>query len=179
MPGVAGVAVPERPAVRPTLAELFTAEESSLLRFAYGFVGRREVAEELVQDAFLRLHQHWDEVDNPRAWLFRSIRNLALNHIRDHSREREMPEAEFEGGGEMPGELLGRLEALGMMRLLLAELAPEDRQLIELKYHENLKYHEISARTGLSVGNIGYKLHHLLKGLAETLRRAGIDGSRA
>ncbi len=163
---------------RLTLAELFSAEESGLLRFAYGFVARREVAEELVQEAFMRLHQHWAEVENPRAWLFRSVRNLALNHIRDHSRERALPDGEIDSEAAVPAEMLGRLEAIGMMRLLLAEMSAEDRALLELKYHQDLKYNEISDRTGLSVGNVGYKLHHLLKGMGDALRRAGIDGSR-
>jgi RNA polymerase sigma factor (sigma-70 family) len=170
----------EAPGPAPlTLAELFSAEESGLLRFAYGFVARREVAEELVQEAFMRLHQHWAEVENPRAWLFRSVRNLALNHIRDHSRERALPEnGEIDSGAAVPAEMLGRMEAIGMMRLLLAEMSDEDRALLELKYHQDLKYNEISDRTGLSVGNVGYKLHHLLKGMGDALRRAGIDGSR-
>lgn len=69
------------------------------------------------------------------------------------------------------------MEAIGMVRLLLADMPIEDRELIRMKYHEGLKYGEISARTGLGVGNVGYKLHHLLKGLADTLRHAGIEGS--
>jgi RNA polymerase sigma factor (sigma-70 family) len=64
------------------------------------------------------------------------------------------------------------------VRLLLAEMTPEDRDLIQLKYLDELKYQEISRRTGLSVGNVGYRLHHLLKTLADGLRRAGIDGSQ-
>ena len=36
---------------------------------------------------------------------------------------------------------------------------------------------EISQRTGLSVGNVGYKLHHLLKSLGESLRRMGIESA--
>jgi len=75
------------PAEKGTLAGLFEREESAVLGFAIGLVGRRAVAEELVQEAFLRLHQIWDQVDNPRAWLYRSLRNLALNHLRDHARE--------------------------------------------------------------------------------------------
>jgi DNA-directed RNA polymerase specialized sigma24 family protein len=50
--------------------------------------------------------------------------------------------------------------------------------LVRLKYLENLRYQEISQRTGLSVSNVGYRLHHLLKALADGLRRAGIEGSR-
>lgn len=161
-----------------TLAELFESEESAVLSFAIGLVGRRSVAEELVQEAFLRLHQLWDEIENPRAWLYRSLRNLALNHVRDHARETSDVEPERPGNEIPPDVTLGRLEAVGMVRLLMAELPAEDQKLIQLKYHDDLKYQDISRRTGLSVSNVGYKLHHLLKGMAEALRHAGIDGSR-
>src|SRR5450432_1511525 len=78
---------------RPSsLAELFESEEGPLLHYALGLVGRRSVAEELVQEAFLRLHPVWAEVENPRAWLYRSLHNLALNHRRDHRREIAPPE---------------------------------------------------------------------------------------
>ena len=165
------------PADQGTLAALFEAEESAVLGFAIGLVGRRSVAEELVQEAFLRLHQLWGQVENPRAWLYRSLRNLALNHLRDHARETPIEEPEGPGNETPPDEALGRLEAVGMVRLLMAELSPEDQNLIHLKYHDDLKYQDISRRTGLSVSNVGYKLHHLLKGLADALRHVGIDGS--
>src|SRR6266487_2340706 len=77
---------------RPNLAAIFESEESGLLRFAMGLVGRRSVAEELVQETFLRLHQVWSEVENPKAWLYRSLRNLALNHLRDSPKEAELQE---------------------------------------------------------------------------------------
>jgi RNA polymerase sigma factor (sigma-70 family) len=163
---------------RPSLASLFETEESGLLRFAIGLTKRRTVAEELVQEAFLRLHQVWNEVENPRGWLYRSLRNLALNHLRDHSRETQLDDSAHPAEGDLPSELLGQMEAIGMVKLLLADLSLEDRKLIQLKYSENLKYQDISRRTGISVSNVGYRLHHLLKGLADTLRQAGIEGSR-
>ncbi len=168
---------PATPATKPTVAALFAAEESATFHFALGLVGRRSVAEELVQEAFLRLHQLWDQVENPRAWLYRSLRNLALNHLRDHARETDEDPPDTPAPDHPPDEALGRLEAVGMIRLLLAELPPEDQALIHLKYHDDLKYQQISQRTGLTVGNVGYKLHHLLKNLADALRHAGIDGS--
>lgn len=168
--------VAARPAV--TLAQLFEAEESGLLGFALGMVRRRTVAEELVQETFLRLHRVWDQVENPRGWLYHSLRNLALNHLRDHARETELDETAHPAEADLPAEQLGQMEAVGMVRLLLAELPEADRKLIRLKYGENLKYQEISQRTGISVSNVGYRLHHLLKGLADTLRRSGIEGSR-
>lgn len=161
-----------------TLVQLFHEEESALLGFAIGLVGRRSIAEELVQDAFLKLHQIWNEVENPRAWLFRCVRNLALNHLRDHARETLTDEPDAGSHENTPDETTGKMEAIGMVQMLIAELPPEDQALIKLKYNDGLKYNEISKMTGISVGNVGYKLHHLLKGLADALRHAGIDGSR-
>ncbi|PTY02421.1 RNA polymerase subunit sigma-24 [Opitutaceae bacterium EW11] len=161
-----------------SIVALFETEESPLLRFAIGLVGRRSVAEELVQETFLRLHPIWNEVENPRGWLYRSLRNLALNHLRDHARETELSDTSATTEESLPVEVLGRNEAVGTVRLLLSEMPDEDRRLVELKYRENLKYEEISRRTGLSVGNVGYRLHHVLKSLADSLRRAGIEGSQ-
>ncbi len=87
-----------------TLVAVFESEEGALLAFAVGLVRRRSVAEELVQDAFLRLHEVWGQVENPRGWLYRSVRNLALNHLRDHRREtalEEAPEPVGRGAGQM------------------------------------------------------------------------------
>lgn len=155
---------------------VFETEESSLLRYAFGLVGQRETAEDLVQDAFLKLHAHWSEVAQPRAWLFRCVRNLAFNHLRDHRRETELDQTkEWKSDAEDPEQVLGRMEAVGTLQLLLAELDPDERQLIALKYRENLKYAQISQRTGLTVGNVGYKLHHALKRLADSLRSLGIE----
>lgn len=169
---------PPAPVSGTTLAELFVTEESALLRYAYGLTTRRAVAEEIVQDVFLQLHQHWGEVTNPRAWLYRSIRNRSLNHLRDHRREvfpesGNAPELATE---DTPLGDLSRLEATGHLRLLLAELEASDRELVRLKYEEDLKYREIAERMSLSVGNVGYRLHHILKFLAAKLHQLGIDG---
>lgn len=178
-PAIALVSLPAAMKPKPaSIVAVFTAEESGLLRYAIGLVGTRTVAEELVQEIFLRLHQNWDEVENPRSWLYRGLRNLALNHLRDRKPAVELKENTAATEECPPPEVLGRNEAIGMMRLLLAEISDDDRNLIRLKYHDDLKYQEISRRTGLSVSNVGYRLHHVLKGLAEALRHAGIEGSQ-
>ncbi len=171
---------------KPTLEALFELEETPLLRFAHGIVRRRAVAEEMVQEAFMRLHNHWDEVERPRAWIYRAVRNLCLTYLRDHARETALDQGPDEESGAdrraaespKPDEALGRMEAVGMVRLLLSELEEKDRRLISLKYVEGRSYADIGKATGLSVSNVGYRLHHLLKGLAVSLRQAGISGSQ-
>src|SRR5688572_24113218 len=132
---------------RHDVAALFESEESGLLRYAIGLVRQRMVAEELVQETFLRFHQVADDVENPRGWLYRSLRNLALNHLRDQPRESALEEENTPAhDARLPAESLGRDEAVGLVRLLLAEMPAEDRDLIQLKYLDDLKYQEISRR---------------------------------
>jgi len=172
----------ESQGVKPTLRDLFDAEETPLLRYAFSLTGRRAIAEEIVQEVFLQLHRHWADVEQPRAWLFRSVRNRSYNHHRDNKREiltdddhetTASPNAE----DETPDALLLRMEAAGYLRLIVEELDEVDRQLVQLKYFDDLKYRDISEQTGLSISNVGYRLHHILKELAEKLRQLGIDGT--
>jgi RNA polymerase sigma-70 factor (ECF subfamily) len=46
--------------------------------------------------------------------------------------------------------------------------------VVHLKFHEDLSYKEISARTGLSAGHVGYLLHHALKAMAVELAKIGV-----
>ena len=165
------------PDAAPSLSDLFLGEEGPLLRYAFGLLGRRQVAEDVVQEAFLRLHRDWENVENPRAWLYRCVRNLALNERRDHGREvpGDIEAADQADPGKHPDAELGRHEAIGTLRLLVAELPPEDARLLHLKYREDQSYAAIAIATGLNIGTVGYKLHHLLKSLAQSLRRVGID----
>lgn len=161
-----------------TLGTLFDSEEAPLLRYAFSLVGRRAVAEEIVQEVFLQLHRHWDDVESPRAWLFRSVRNSAYNHFRANKREvlgESNDLAATEGEDEEPESVLQRMETTGTLRQILEELSEADRQLVKLKYFEGRKYREISEETGLSIGNVGYRLHHILKELAGKLRTRGFD----
>ncbi len=163
-----------------TPRSLFEAEETPLLRYAFSFVGRRAVAEDIVQEVFLQLHARWDEVEAPVPWLYRSVRNKAFNYIRDNKMEvlnsDDSQTPMLSAGEEAPEAILIRREATVALRQLLEELDDTDHELVKLKYYSGLKYSEISVQTGLSVGNVGYRLHHILKELAGKLRPLGIDG---
>ena len=71
------------PSGRETIEELFAALESPLLSYALRLSGQPGAAEDLVQEAFMRLHVQFAEVREPRRWLYRTVHNLALNQRRD------------------------------------------------------------------------------------------------
>ncbi len=53
-----------------------------VIRFAMQCVGRRDIAEEITADAFLRLHENWKTIEPERlpGWLFAVVKNRAADH---------------------------------------------------------------------------------------------------
>lgn len=158
---------------------LFDNEESNLLRFAFSLTGRRAVAEEIVQEVFLQLHTKWAEVNEPRAWLYRSVRNRAFHYLRRSRRETLGTDDDMtpitDSLNETPDDLMARMETVAELRELVNQLPEKDRRLVQLKYFEDLKYRDISERTGLTVSNVGYRLHQVLKKLAVGLMPKGAE----
>lgn len=166
-----------------TIEELFAVLESPLLGYAIKLVSDPSVAEDIVQEAFMRLHAQFEEVRQPRPWLYRTVHNLALNHRRDTNKivalepagqEEASAAAEAADPQPLPDEQIARWEGIGLVRLTLGTLDSRSRELVRLKFNEELSYKEISARTGLTIGNVGYILHHALKTVAEELARNGV-----
>ncbi len=117
----------------PTLRTLFESEESNLLRFAFSLTGRRAVAEEIVQEVFLQLHAKWNDVAEPRAWLFRSVRNRAFHYLRKSRRETLSNEDEAKWMvrtmDETPDESMVKMETVAQLRELVGQLPEKDRRL--------------------------------------------------
>ena len=165
-----------------SIEAVFTALECPLLGYARRLLESDEMAEDVVQEAFLRLHARYDEVRDPRPWLYRTVHNLSLNQLRKAGRVRPLTTAEQDPGPgadltdpqPLPDEQIAREEGIGQVRLGLAALDERSRELLRLKFEESLSYKEIGARTGLTVGHVGYLLHHAIKVLAVELSKTGI-----
>ena len=161
------------------MEELFAALESPLLSYALRLTEASGGAEDLVQEAFMKLQAQFNEVREPRRWLYRTVHNLALNQQRQ-ARKIVPLEPNSPAAGEtadprpLPDEQIVRSEGIGLVRLTLETLDARSRELIHLKFTENLSYKQISERTGLKSGHIGYLLHHALKSMADELARNGV-----
>lgn len=182
-----GVTPPEQTSAQPSGAEtiegLFAALESPLLSYTLRLVGELALAEDIVQEAFMRLHAQFENVREPRRWLYRTAHNLALNQRRQTAKivslEPPRPEetpaaAETPDPQPLPDEQIARWEGIGLVRLSLETLDERSRQLVRLKFNDGLSYKEIAGRTGLTIGHVGYLLHHAIKAIAEELSRNGV-----
>jgi RNA polymerase sigma factor (sigma-70 family) len=142
-------------------------------------------AQEVVQDAFLRAHRSLTRsYDRSRCaelavrpWLFRIARNLALNKLRARSRhDHEIP-LEPDGNGldaaVSPGfEALRRLESRDELRRLdraISSLPRQSRELVVLRFIEEMSYSEISDTVGGTDASLRGKVFRALKALRTCL----------
>ena len=72
-------------------------------------------------------------------------------------------------------EWMIHLETVAQLRQLVGKLPEKDQRLVRMKYLEGLKYREISQQTGLTVSNVGFRLHQVLKKLADGLLPYGSE----
>lgn len=94
------------------LARTYEAVRPELTAYLCRLVVRPQLAEDLVQTAFIRLletrHRVPDDVTNARAWLFRVATNLALDELRRHSTWRESMVADLREVAEANPEFVAR-----------------------------------------------------------------------
>jgi RNA polymerase sigma-70 factor (ECF subfamily) len=144
--------------------------ERPLLRYARSLTGSHGAAQDVVQDAFLRLLHKVHSVRDLSAWLGRVTHNLAMDHLRREARMKRAHEAAalVETAAAPPA---AKLETDGPPHLHqeLGRLSVNERAVIVLKVVEGRSYKEIAAITGLSTSNVGYLIHQGLKKLAARL----------
>jgi RNA polymerase sigma factor (sigma-70 family) len=154
---------------RPTLVEtLYQRECKSLRRYIGRMLRNGCDAEDIVQEAFVRLWRALDtgKIQNPHAVLFRTARNLALNHIRnDRLRNSDSTRTALGDNFDrddrsIEDELIASEEA-SACRLLMDILPPNCREAFTLRIVEELSYKETARAMRLSVSMIE---KHIAKG---------------
>ncbi len=134
------------------------ANRAALVDAAQPIVGDRSRAEDVVQDAYLKLDQTPAEAvpDRPLAYLYRMVRNLAIDHARRLTLERRHgagePVPETVATAEpSPEEALVARDTLRRLAEALAELPPRTRTVFEMSRVGGRNAEQIAAALGISV----------------------------
>ena len=159
------------------MVRLFHAEGRSLVRLARLFVDDRDAAEDIVQEAFLRLARragNIDAVERAPAYL----RSIVLNLARDHNRRGLVSlrhqatrgrDVDVDVDASVADQLV-RSEEHAKVLDAVRQLPHRQRDCITLRYFEELPLDEIAATLGLSVNTVKT---HLQRGMAALDRRLG------
>lgn len=160
--------------------------QDRLFSYALHLLANPFDAQEITQDAFLRAYRalttRYDEAKCAGLvlgpWLYRIARNLAHNRRRTRRSRREMP-LEESGDGHVsllrcPPEAARSLEATEQTRILqlaLGRLKPEGRDVILLRFMEEMSYAEIAAIIGASEASVRGKVFRALGKLRSAFRK--------
>ena len=169
------------------LERLIDRFEPALYGYAYGILQNTFDAQEVVQDAVLRAHRaltrQYDEARCTalalRPWLFRTVRNLCLNKRRSKTRALEQPLETFDDGRIGPfvrehGSELERKEDAELLRHAMSGLPLDARELIVLRFMEEMSYADIAKTVGTSEASLRGKVFRSLKLLREALEERGV-----
>ena len=161
--------------------------ETPLFSYAHGILQNSQDAQEVVQDALVRAHRalsrQYDESRSAslalRPWLFRAVRNLSLNRRRSKSRALEQPLETFDDGRIGPfvktaGSEFERQEEIDLLRRAVALLPVEARELIVLRFIEEMSYAEIAKTIGSTEAALRGKVFRALKLLRDALEKKGV-----
>jgi len=154
---------------------LFKEYFSPLCLFALKYVPDMDTSKEIVHNVYLNL---WEKRADIRAgtslktYLFTSVYNRSLNHIRDHKKFRQgvISEAElgFAGDEVTTGIEAGELER--HITLALGKLPVKCREVFSLNRFEELKYKEIAAKLNISLKTVEAQMSKALKILRDELK---------
>jgi RNA polymerase sigma-70 factor (ECF subfamily) len=120
--------------------------------------GDRGVAEDCVQDAFMRAYVRWNRVarlEDPVGW----IRHVAVNRMRDHFRKLERGGRAFARLSSQESPIADAPAEPNELASLLQQLPAQQRMAAALFYVEDLSVGEIADAMDLSEGAVKYHLH--------------------
>jgi RNA polymerase sigma factor (sigma-70 family) len=150
---------------RTAFDAVYERQPARTVRLAYLLVRSQAVAEELAQEAFLRLYEHFDEVHNPPAFLRTTVVRLAITCQRRTRMEQHR--LTVVGGDRRAGAEPELDEAW----LALDRLAPERRNVLVLRYYADLAYEEIGGLLDCSAATARSRSRRALADLREELKR--------
>jgi RNA polymerase sigma factor (sigma-70 family) len=155
------------------------AYQAPLLRYAARLLNNATLAQDVVQNALIKLFRQWQPGQQPgahlRNWLYRVVHNEAVDVIRAEERRKRLHGEHavaldlVETGGSQTDPPPDEREALVLR--CLGVLDPAQRQVVLLRLQQGMSYEEIATVTGLSSGYVGNLLHFAVKRLAVEVKR--------
>lgn len=145
----------------PVFAEFFAREVAGQVRRASLLVGSPELANDLVQEAFVRVYERWDAIDDPGPYLNRVVLNLCRDQARQRPRHLRML--------SRLGSTSQSRESREILTDVLAGLPFNQRAAIVLRFWGGLTTNEIAVELSCSPGSVGPWIQRALDKLRKEL----------
>lgn len=145
----------------PDMEELFHKSGEDLLKYFFRRHGEREVARDLVQETFAQFARTKDTgrpLESARGYLFGIARHLSQNAWTKRKHERALPLDEESAGVAAPVPD----DRIGAARETIASLSSLQREILDLRFSQELSYAEMAEVLGIPVGTVRSRLHNAI-----------------
>src|SRR5262245_54022230 len=162
---------------RAAFEEIFRLYQKPLANYLYRLTGNRTRAEDLLQDAFLRLWKaapSYEPSAKVSTYIFRIAHNLFLNEAA-RRREKALESMEAETRSD-PASDLNRREIRSAVQKAIEALPEGEREVLLLSEYNGFKYTEISEILGIPVGTVKSRMFSAVQKLKESLKGLGHAG---
>lgn len=160
--------------------DVFARLYPSLYRYLHRLTGDADAAEDIAQEAFVRLLRQPLPEAEVRPWLF----TVAMNLVRDRARKNERRQRLLGGAPPLvsaatrPDEAVEQAERIETVRAALDRLSDRDRQLLLMR-EEGFKYEEIAGVIGVAPASVGTLIARALRRFVDVYKSQGaVDESR-
>ncbi|MCX6132774.1 MAG: RNA polymerase sigma factor [Ignavibacteriales bacterium] len=155
------------------LAAVYQEFSPGVFAYCLKILADRQLAEDVVQETFLKVRQHAQSVehtDSFKSWIFRIARNEALMQLRKQKSNGQV-EGESVWDEETPYQQFVALERSEIVNRLLDSLKHEYREALVLLVYENMSYAEIASVTGATESSVKSRIFRARKEMIEKLKR--------
>jgi RNA polymerase sigma-70 factor (ECF subfamily) len=165
--------------------EIVRCYRTRLLSFIYRMIGDRERAEDLVQEAFIRIHRHLHRFDSSRkfsTWAYTIASNLAKNELRNRGRnplvyyqsararaDEDQRPLQFEDSTSRPDEMYENRHLKELVDATVERLSPHHREVFVLRELQGKSYEEIAEVTHCNLGTVKSRLNRARAVFAEMI----------
>lgn len=164
------------------LGELFETYRHQVYRIGLAIVRDPQVAEDILQDCFLKLHIYAHRIDPERPlmpWLYRVTANLSYTYISRNQKRRadldQVTDLLVAPGAQAPDRVSERNEMQGNVRGAIEGLSDNQRIVVILHYLANMSIQDISEILDCPVGTVKSRLHYARENLRHQLGSMDVE----
>jgi RNA polymerase sigma-70 factor (ECF subfamily) len=166
---------------------LLTRHKSRIFAFIMSKIKNRDLSEDIFQDTFIKVINSlqkgkYNEEGKFLPWMMRIAHNLVIDHFRKEAKMRKVrPTAEFDifdvldDGNKNQEEVMMQTQVHADLKVLIEQLPKDQKEVLEMRYFEDLSFKQISDLTGTSINTALGRMRYALINLRKLAEKQHID----
>ncbi len=158
-------------------AELFYRYKNSIYNFIYRFVGSSDIADDLLEDTFVKMIKsidNYQERNKFKQWLFSVANSVTIDYLRKRKKEYAVDSIEdwmdIADDSPSPQVFLEQKEQMNFIEEKIKQLPPKQKQVFLMRQESDLTFREIAKILGCPISTVLSRMHNAVLNLRKSLK---------